>query len=146
MAQKKMPQAKLQFESLEVGYEFPPATYDMNAEVVSKYLKAVDESSNLYHQPNNPQALTGLVPPMAIATYAMTALSQHILLPPGAIHATQEIESLKALEIGSRVTCQAKVSRKQERSNLRLLTIDLHIFNQNQELVLSGKVGFISPN
>ena len=71
MAEEETRQPKSQYESLEVGYELPPATYEISAESVSKYLEAVDELSNLYHQPHNLQALTGLVPPMAIVAYAM---------------------------------------------------------------------------
>ena len=140
-----MRQSKLQYEWLETGYELPPASYDISAKVVSKYLEAVDESSNLYYQPDNPQALTGLVPPMAIAAYTMATLSQSLSLPPGTIHITQEIECLKTLSVGTRITCYAKVSRKQERSNLRFLTIDLSAFDENKNLVLLGKTGFAFP-
>ena len=145
MAKEETQQPKLQYESLEIGYELPPVTYEISAEGVSKYLEAVDEPSNLYHQPHNLQALTGLVPPMAIVAYTMAALSQHLLLPPGTIHAAQQIEFLKALTVGAKLTCQAKVSRKQERSNLRLLTIDLSTFDQNRDLVLLGKTSFVFP-
>lgn len=141
-----MRQSKLQYEQLEIGYEFPPVSYEISAEAISKYLEAVDESSNLYYQPDAFQALTGLVPPLAIAAYAMTALSQNLCLPPGSIHVSQEIESLKELMIGSRITCCARVSRKQKRRNLRLFTIDLSVFDQNQDMVLSGKTSFILPN
>ena len=141
-----MQPSKLQYEQLETGYELPPASYDISAKVISEYLEAVDESSDLYYQPDNPQALTGLAPPMAIVAYTMATLSQNLALPPGTIHTTQEIEFLKTLSVGTKITCYAKVSRKQERSNLHLLTIDLSAYDQNQNLVLLGKSGFAFPN
>lgn len=122
-----------------------PATYNLDAEIISKYLEAVDESSSLYWHSDNAQVLTGLVPPMAITTYAMMMLLQRLSLPPGSIHVTQEIECLKAIEVGTRITCQAKVSQKWKRSKFHLLTIDLSILDQNKELVQSGKAGFILP-
>ena len=137
---------KVQCDQLDTGYEFPPASYNLDAEFISKYLEAVGESSSLYWQSDNPQALTGLVPPMAIATCAMTMLSQRLSLPPGSIHITQEIESLKTIEVGTRITCQAKVSRKWKRGKFHLLTIDLSVLDQRKELVQSGKVGFILPS
>ena len=140
-----MQPSKLQYEQLEIGYELPPANYNVSARVISEYLEAVDESGALYYQPDNPQALTGLAPPIAIIAYTMATLSQNIPLPSGTIHITQEIECLKALVVGTRVTCYAKVSRKQERGNLRLLTIDLSAFDENQDLVVSGKSGFVLP-
>jgi len=137
---------KVQCEQLDTGFEFPSASYNLDAETISKYLEAVGESSSLYWQSDNPQALTGLVPPMAITTYAMTMLLQRLSLPPGSIHITQQIEFLKAIEVGTRITCHAKVSQKWKRGKFYLLTIDLSIFNQGKELVQSGKVGFILPS
>jgi len=133
-------------DQLDTGYEFPPASYDLDAATISKYLEAVGESSSLYWRSDNPQALTGLVPPTAITTYAMTMLLHRLLLPPGSIHVTQEIEFLKAIEIGTRITCQAKVSQKWKRGKFHFLTIDLSISEQTGELVQSGKVSFILPS
>ena len=136
---------KVQCDQLDTGYEFPPASYDLDAEITSKYLEAVGESSSLYWQSENHQALSGLVPPMAITTYAMTMLLQKLTLPPGSIHVSQEIEFLKATEVGTRITCQAKVSQKWQRSKFHLLTIDLSVLDQSEKLIQTGKVGFILP-
>jgi len=137
---------KVQCDQLDTGYEFSPASYDLDAATISKYLEAVGESGSLYWQSDNPKALTGLVPPMAITTYAMTMLLQRLSLPPGSIHVTQEVEFLKAIEVGTRITCHAKVSRKWERGKFHLLAIDLSILEQSKELVQSGKVSFILPS
>jgi len=136
----------VQCDQLDAGYEFSPASYDLDAATIAKYLEAVGESSSLYWQSDNPQALTGLVPPMAITTYATTMLLQRLSLPPGSIHVTQEVEFLKAIEVGTRITCQAKVSQKWKRGKFHLLTIDLSVLDQSQALVQSGKVGFILPS
>ena len=137
---------KVQCEQVDTGYEFPPASYDLDVEAISKYLKAVDESSSLYWQSDNRRALTGLIPPMAVTTYAMTMLLQRLSLPAGSIHVTQEIEFLTTVEVGTAITCQAKVSQNWKRGKFHLLTINLSVFNQNKELVQSGKVGFILPS
>ena len=54
---------KVQYSQLDTGYEFPPANYNLDAKVISEYLKAVGESGSLYGQPDKLQTLTGLVPP-----------------------------------------------------------------------------------
>ena len=138
-----MQQPRLQYKQLEVGYEFPPTSYDLTPEAVARYLDAVEEQGSLYYQRHEADVLTGLVPPTALVAYSIAALSKYLLLPPGSIHVTQEIESLKPVSVGAKITCRATVSRRQDRGNLRLLTIDLGVFNQNEELVLSGKTGFI---
>lgn len=136
---------QVQYDQLDTGYEFPPASYNLDATIISKYLEAVGKSSSLYRQSENHQALSGLVPPMAITTYAMTMLLQKLSLPAGSIHVTQEIEFLKAIEVGTQITCNARVSQKWQRSKFHLLTIDLSVFDQNEEPVQMGKVGFILP-
>ena len=136
---------KVQCEQLDTGYEFSPISYDLNVETISEYLEAVDDTSSLYYQPNNPQALTGLIPPTAIATYAMKMLLQRLELPAGSIHASLELEFLKAIEIGTRIICNAKVSQKWQRGKFNFLTIDLSVLDQSKEPVQSGKVGLILP-
>lgn len=136
---------KVQYSQLDTGYEFPPANYNLDAKVISEYSKAVGESGSLYGQPDKLQTLTGLVPPTAITTYALTSLLQALSLPAGSIHITQEIEFLKAVEIGTRITCQAKVSQKWERGKFNLLAIDLSVLDERKEPVQSGKVSFILP-
>jgi len=99
---------------------------------------AVEDTSCLYQD-------TKLVPPMAIAAYAMAALSQDISLPPGVIHVSQELEFISTVSVNDSLTSYAKVGRKQSRGKLHLLAISLDVLNQNQEAVLTGKTTFILP-
>ncbi len=129
---------KIEYAQLETGYEFRPASYRLDAQMVAAYLRAVDETSRLYQD-------SELVPPMAIAALAMASLLESISLPGGAIHVSQEIEFIDSVRIKDTITCHASVSRKQERGKLHLMTIDLDVFNQKQKAVLSGKTSFILP-
>lgn len=130
--------SKIEYSRMEVGDRFTPISYKLEASMVATYLRAVEESSRLYQD-------TELVPPMAVAAYAMAALSEGISLPPGTIHVNQELEFLDAVSVGDTITCQASVSRKQDRGRLHLMNIDIDVFNQNRKKVLAGKVGFILP-
>ncbi len=123
---------------IEAGYEFPPASYKLDYSMVSAYLRAVGETNSLYQ-------VTGLVPPMAVAAYAMTALSHSLSLPPGTIHVSQELEFMGTVSVGDTIVCNARVIRKQERGRLRLMTVGLDVLNQDGRKVLSGKTGFVLP-
>ena len=129
---------KVGYSQLEAGYEFPPSSYKLDSSIVATYLKAVEETSSLYQD-------TELVPPMAVAAYAMAALSESISLPPGTIHVSQEFEFMDAVSTKDTVTSYAKVSRRQDRGKFHLLTVFLNVFNQNQKKVLAGKTSFILP-
>jgi acyl dehydratase len=129
---------KIEYFQLTVGFEFPPQSYRMDRDLVSLYLEATRDSSELYRDGN-------LVPPMAVTAYAMASLSQAIALPSGTIHVTQELDFLKTVQTGDTITCRSKVSRKVDRSGMRLMNIDITVTNQREKIVLTGKVGFILP-
>ena len=129
---------RVEYSQLAPGFELPPSSYKLDFAMVATYLKAIEETSDLYQG-------TTLVPPMAIAAYAMTALSERISIPPGTIHVSQEIEFIDTVSVGDTIICHAKVSRKQDRGRLHLLAIDLNVFKQNQKVVLAGTTSFVLP-
>jgi len=129
---------KVEYSQLEAGYEFPPSSYKLDSSMVAMYLKAVEDTSSLYQD-------TELVPPMAVAAYAMAALSESISLPSGTIHVSQELEFIDTVSIKDTITSYAKVSRKQSRGKFHLLIVELNVFNQRQKAVLAGKTSFILP-
>jgi hypothetical protein len=123
----------ISYEELTPGYEFPPASYELSVSLVSKYLKAVDSSGGEF------------VPPLAIAAYAMTAMSRFLSLPPGAIHVSQELEFLKLVPVGVAINCQAKVARKLSRGQMRMLVLELSVQDQDGDVVQSGKATVMLP-
>ena len=131
-------QLRIGFDQLEAEYEFPASSYVLDSTIVSTYIKAVGETSNLYQD-------QALVPPMAIAACALTALSENIALVPGTIHVSQELDFMGSLHVGDTVTSRARVSRKQQRGAMRVLNIDLDICDPAGRTVLKGKTSFILP-
>ena len=129
---------KVEYSQLEAGFEFPPSSYKLDSTMVATYLKAVEETSELYQD-------TSLVPPMAIAAHAMAALSEGICLPPGTIHVSQEFEFLDTASIDDTFTSYARVGKKQSRGKFNLLVVDLSVGNQDMKKVLTGKTSFILP-
>ncbi|MBT4512782.1 MAG: hypothetical protein HOC20_11305 [Chloroflexi bacterium] len=131
-------QQKIEYSQLEVGYEFPPASYNLGSADVSAYLKATGETDRLFQN-------TGIVPPTAIAAWSLIALLDYVDMPSGTIHLAQELESVGIAKESDTITCHARVSRKQERSGLRLLDIEFKVQDQNGDLVVAGKSSFNFP-
>ena len=123
----------ISYEDLTLGYEFPPTSNELSPSLISKYLKAVDSIGDDF------------VPPLAIAARAMTAMTGVLSLPPGTIHASQDFEFCKLVPIGATVSCQAKVVRKLARGRMRMLVLELNIFDQSKEKAQSGKATIILP-
>jgi acyl dehydratase len=131
-------QPKVEYYNLSAGFAFPSQTYKLDSSIVSLYLEAVKESNDLYRTEE-------LVPPMAVTAFAMSALSQAVSMPPGTIHVSQELDFVNLVRTGDTITCHSKVSRKVDRGGLHLMNIDITVFNQNEEKVLTGRVGFVLP-
>jgi len=107
--------------------------------VISKYLTAAGRPIE------NSSPLQEFVPPTAIAAYAMNAVAKSISLPPGSIHASQELEFLKAVPIGATIDCRGRIVQKINRGKLNLLVIELEALDREQEKVLSGKATIVVP-
>jgi hypothetical protein len=123
------------YEELIPGYKFPPATYELSSSLVSKYLKAVDSAGD------------GFVPPLAITACAIAAMTGSLSLPSGAIviHASQELEFLKLVQIGATIECHTGVIQKITRSKMGMLILELEVFDKGKEKVQSGRATIALP-
>ena len=124
----------IKIEQLVVGYEFPPSVFELEPVVVSKYLEAVGVKNSKAPE---------VVPPMAIAAYTMAVVVESIALPAGTIHASQELEFLKAVPVGATISCRGRVARNINRGKLNLLAIELEALDQNQEKVLGSQATLV---
>ena len=128
----------LSFKQLPVGFEFPVVSYELGKPLVAKYLEAVGEDTDFL--------ASGIVPPLAIAACAMTALSRSFTVPPGSIHASQELEFLKMVPIGAEISCGGKIAQKLERGRLNLVVLEINVLNQAGEKVMTGKATIAAPH
>jgi hypothetical protein len=130
-----MPDRAISYEELTPGYKFPPATYELNASFVSKYLRAVDSSGD------------GFVPPLAVTACAIATMTKSIPLPPDtiAIHASQELEFLKLVPLGTTIECHIGVAQKIARGKMSMLVLDLETLDKGREKVQSGRATIALP-
>jgi acyl dehydratase len=133
-----MEKRRAEYSELTTGYEFSPKKFRLDKEKVAAYLKAVEGNRHIQDEQE-------IVPPMAIAALAMTALSEGISFPPGAIHVSQELQFLDTVSIDETLTSQAKISRKLERGKFHMLTISINVQNEHKIPVLAGETSFILP-
>jgi acyl dehydratase len=125
----------ISYEELTPGYKFPPATYELSASFVSKYLKAVDSAGAEF------------VPPLAITACAIAAMTRSVPLPPGtiAIHASQELEFFKLVPIGATIECHIGVAQKIARGKMSMLILEIEVFDKDKEKVQSGRATIALP-
>ncbi|MGB6873305.1 MAG: hypothetical protein WBE46_04080 [Dehalococcoidia bacterium] len=125
----------ISYEELIPGYEFPPATYELSASLVSKYLKAVDSAGD------------GFIPPLAITACAIAAMTGSFSLPSGTIviHASQESEFFKLVPIGATIECHTGVAQKITRGKMSMLILELEVLDRGKEKVQSGRATIALP-
>ena len=130
-----MPVKIISYEELIPGYKFPPATYELSASLVSKYLKAVDSAGD------------GFVPPLAITACAIAAMTGSFSLPSGTIviHASQELEFFKLVPIGATIECHIGVAQKITRGKMSILILEFEVLDKGKEKVQSGRATIALP-
>ena len=134
-----MPERReIDYSQLDTGFEFPAVSQALDASTVATYLRAVEESNDLYQDAK-------LAPPTAVAAMAFAALSQSIAFPPGTIHVSQKLEFKSIVSVPDTIVCNASVVRRRDRGKLHILTITLSVSNQQGKKVLAGNVEFILP-
>ena len=122
-------------ENLNAGYEFPPVSYRLTHSIVAKYQKAVAAEPSV----------TSLVPPLAVAAYALKAIYTSFLFPPGSIQAAQEFEFRKPVSVGSEINYQAKVVQNMKRTGMNMVVIELNALDKSNDTVLWGKTTVVLP-
>jgi hypothetical protein len=127
---------KIDFTRLETGFEFPSSSFQIDIKMVDDYLNSVEDKNPLYRKNN-------LIPPVAIAAFAMSALMKNAEFPGVAIHLSQDIELLNPAHINSTISSRARVKRKQKIGNSYAITIEMNANDEINTPILKGKTMFM---
>jgi acyl dehydratase len=124
--------------TFEKGQTFGEVRFELTPEAVRDYVAAVEDG-----------AVTalgkGAVPPMAIAAYAVRGLLSEMPLPPGSIHAGQELEFLRPARLGDALSVTGRVLSAGERKGWTLATVALDVRDGAGEPVMRGRATLTTP-
>ena len=123
--------------SLEKGYRFPPASFDLSPDWVAEYISATEDTSAA--------TLGEFVPPMALAALAIRALLSQSGLPPGAIHVAQDLAFARSVSVGEALTASAEVSSRGERAGWVLMSVGLRVEDGSGDPVMIGRATITFP-
>ena len=123
--------------ALEKGYEFPATSVDLSDQWVDAYIASVEDEAMA--------ALDGgFVPPMAIAALAIRALLEHSSLPPGSLHAGQELAFIAPVRRGETLTVAARIASRGERAGWVLMGVELRVARDSVP-VMTGRATLSFP-
>jgi len=129
-------------EALEKGYQFGATSFVLDEEAVARYLEAVEDEA----LPRLAEAEgKAWVPPMAVAALALRSLMEEMALPAGSIHASQELEFVRAVEAGERITCRAWLSHRSQRGGWWVLVVEMEGGDEAGRPVLAGRSTVMVP-
>jgi len=123
--------------ALEKGHEFPPASFDLSDQWVGDYVASVEDEAI--------GALDGgFVPPMAVAALAIRALLEQAGLPPGTLHAGQELAFTAPVRRGETLTVAARIASRGKRAGWSLIAVELRVAREGAT-VMTGRATLSFP-
>lgn len=127
---------KIDYASLDVGFEFPPAKFVITQDWYKAYLQAVGEDIELCRD-------TALVSPLSALALAMAEMSKSASMPEGSIHVSQTFEFQRALRLNDTIIATATVTHRLRSRKVNLLTVGLRLSDQNGKQIAYAETEFI---
>jgi acyl dehydratase len=122
---------------LAKGHKFTAASFELSDDWVNGYTAAVEDSAI---------AVVGgdFVPPMAVAALSVRALLEQTELPPGSLHAAQELSFLAPVRRGETLSAAAGIVSRGERAGWVLMGIELSV-ERAGTTVMTGRATLSFP-
>ena len=130
-------QEGVRFAALPVGYEFAPAEFTISGPELSAYLEATGRGEG--------RAGSGtVVPPVAVAAFALRRLAGDLALEPGSVHGGQEYEFRRAVSIGEPLVATSRIANRSSRRGTAIMIIDQEV-RAAGEVVVTGRSTLAVP-
>ena len=130
----------INYAKLEVGQQLTDQYLTLDAEAVGDYVAAVSDASNPTASDGTP-----VVPPMAIAALALSAVINTLQIPGGTIHASQELGFGAGVPVGETLECTATLAQNSVRRGWRFLVVNMEATAETGGTVMEGKSTIMLP-
>ena len=129
------------YGELKPGTQVSSRTYDLESDLVSDYVDAVQHQNGLLEDDQGRE----LVPPMAVAALSIRSAVEDLRIPGGTLHAGQEIRFSRAVAVGTRLSCVATLTLNSVRGDWRFLVVDCRVAEDDDSEVMTGKSTIMIP-
>ncbi len=106
---------------------------------VRQYVEAVGDQQRVYFGHS-------LIPPVAMTAWALGAILDKLALPDGAIHSSQELETLGVARFPGTYRITADPGKPRQRGNLVFLTVSYSVADVEGRIVQRGKSTVLSTD
>jgi hypothetical protein len=133
------PPARTPLPDIPKGHALSPQTFSLNAETITEYLNAADDSNTCYSN-------LSLAPPLAVAARALSGLLDQIELPFGSLHTGQEFEMHQGVPLDARLTMSGTLAQRSERAGFVISMLDFEVkLAESHETALTGRTTVMAP-
>lgn len=140
---------ELVYADLQLGKEFEPFYFSVDAKTVDRFLEAIQEEGNPIYQNINVAEEWGydrpLSPHSLAAVYARSSYLKNFTMPGGGILAKQEFQFFRPVFIGDELKCRARVVDRFLNKDRRYVVIEINTCNQNEQQVSLVRIEAIWP-
>ena len=105
---------------------------------IRRYLEAVGDEHRVYFDHS-------LAPPVAMTAWVLGAILDRLALPDGAIHSSQEVETIGGARFPGRYRITVDLGKPRQRGNLLFLTVSYSLSDTEGRVVQRGKSTVLSP-
>jgi acyl dehydratase len=133
---------ELAYDAIEVGRKFGPWEYPL-AERIGRYMEAT-ENAHPWHRERSPWG-PPVAPPSILGVAAMRFMDTIGPVPPGTLHAKQEIETQKALRLDRRPIAYGEFTGKFEKRGRKFFTFEARFRDETGIIIGHSRVTMAFP-
>ena len=131
----------LDYVNLSIGDVVSCREFVLDLDTVSEYVAAVGDRSNVFE----PESVSPMVPPMAIGALSLRGVLDDLGIPPGTLHAGQEMEVFDSVLVGETLKCRATIAQNSVRRGVRLVGVKMDVVRGARTIVMSAKSMIMVP-
>ncbi len=133
---------EISYESIEMNREFGPYKYPLR-DRIGRHLEAI-ENAHPWHRDRSPWG-PPVAPPSILGQMAMRFLDQVGPVPPGTLHAKQEIETVSALRLDRQPIGYGVFVDKVEKRGRKWFTFETKWRDETGLIIGTSRVGMVLP-
>lgn len=131
----------LDYSTLSTGQTVSHHVYRLDAETLDRYVDAVGDRSMDWGTDGG----DGVVPPMSVAALSLRGIIEDLAVPPGSLHAGQELQFQGAVHVGEALECRATLVQNSVRGQWRYIGVQLAVEGDGGREVMTGKSTLVLP-
>jgi 3-hydroxybutyryl-CoA dehydratase len=129
----------MRYDKMELGEEFPPMEFSISEDRVRDYQR-VFEDKHEWLKEGDPR-----VPPFVSSMDVIAPIFMKYAIAPGTIHAKQEIEMIRPVQPGKKLTAKSRVADKYIKRERKYVVFETITEDEDGNQINRNRFHFVLP-